>query len=153
MATSVAVVVAELEELYATAFAGESLVHLLNWAVLTFVAVAPLLCLPFVALGCCAKKETNMLKFGERTTLRKVFIAVRADMRMGLAVKNSYHKSAFSKAAAPSDPEAAFTTKSSKALLADAKKAKDLGDKAFFKQKVAAKGSGKKGSPNACRSY
>ena len=37
MATSVAVVVAELEELYATAFAGESLTHLLSWGVLALV--------------------------------------------------------------------------------------------------------------------
>jgi hypothetical protein len=64
---------------------------LLEWLPLALAAVLPMVCLPFVAIGCCGKgsedEDGAKLRFGERTALRKMLIAVRADIRMGIASK------------------------------------------------------------------
>jgi len=57
---------------------------LIDWMPLLLVVVLPVLCLPFVALGICGGLEGDM-KFGARTALRKVSIAARAEVRMGIA--------------------------------------------------------------------
>lgn len=143
--------VAPLTELYATAFGGQSYTYILEWAVLALVAVAPALCLPFVALNCCAKSGEAKMAFGERTVLRKALIAVRADMRMGIAVKR---KSYAAKKLAQVDLERAsrFSTKSGKELLKDAERAKNLAEEQFIRQQAEMK-AGKASQKGNYRSY
>ena len=142
---------APLTELYATAFGGQSYTYILEWAVLALVAVAPVICLPFVALNCCGKSdEAGKMAFGERTVLRKALIAVRADMRMGIAIKR---KSYAAQKLAQADLERAsrFSTKSGKELLQDAERAKNLAEEQFIRQQAEMK-AGKAGKGNY-RSY
>mmetsp|Transcript_15465 Transcript_15465/g.39907 ORF Transcript_15465/g.39907 Transcript_15465/m.39907 type:complete len:157 (-) Transcript_15465:359-829(-) len=56
---------------------------LIDWIPLALAAVAPLLCIPFVLLGICGQEEEGSLKFGMRTAMKGMMIAVRADIRMG----------------------------------------------------------------------
>ena len=70
---------------------------LIDWMPLLLIVVLPILCLPFVALGICGGLEQEM-KFGARTALRKVSIAARAEVRMGLAAGASRHAAILKKA-------------------------------------------------------
>ena len=67
-------------------------VLLLDWLPLIAAAVLPVLCLPFVALGICGgggEDGGGKLKFGMRTALKGMMIAVRADIRMGNETKHT----------------------------------------------------------------
>jgi len=58
----------------------------LHWMPLICTVVLPLLCFPFVAAGCCGGGDDGSegkMKFGARTALRRIMMAVRADIRMG----------------------------------------------------------------------
>jgi len=59
-----------------------------DWFPLTLCIIAPLLCIPFVLLGICGS-STSDVKFGARTALRKISLAARADVRMGIASKHT----------------------------------------------------------------
>jgi len=52
---------------------------------LLFVAVAPIICIPFVFLGICgqSEEEEGSIRFGMRTAMKGTMLAVRADIRMG----------------------------------------------------------------------
>ena len=59
-------------------------VVLLDWIPLLLAAIGPLVCIPFVMLGICGQEaEEGALKFGMRTAMKGMMIAVRADVRMG----------------------------------------------------------------------
>jgi len=67
-------------------FVGELTVSelLLEWVPLMLACFLPLLCLPFVALGICGQEsEEGGIKFGMRTAMKGMMLAVRADIRMG----------------------------------------------------------------------
>ena len=75
---------AVLEPLYLTAVGDTPLaVVLKDWVPLLACVVLPLLCLPFVALGCCGDRGPPEVKFGARMALRKVSLASRTAIRMG----------------------------------------------------------------------
>jgi hypothetical protein len=126
---------------------------LVSWLPLFLCAVLPLLCMPFVALGLCGDAALLGAKprFGERTVLRKVMLAVRADMRMGIQSKYSR----FAKFGLDVEAAYKFNTKSGKQLLEDAANAKQLGDAALEKQKAEHKAAREKGSKTVAgkRSY
>ena len=62
---------------------------LLEFAPLLYVAVFPLLAAIFAVLGLCNTGGDRAYKFGARTVLRRVVIAVRAETRMGLETKHT----------------------------------------------------------------
>ena len=58
-----------------------------EWGPLAFVVLAPVLCLFVRLICCCEAKPKDGFKFGARTALRGVSIAIRADFRMGKMTK------------------------------------------------------------------
>eukprot|EP00325_Prymnesiales_sp_UTEX-LB-985_P026633 CAMPEP_0174716046 /NCGR_PEP_ID=MMETSP1094-20130205/22753_1 /TAXON_ID=156173 /ORGANISM="Chrysochromulina brevifilum, Strain UTEX LB 985" /LENGTH=136 /DNA_ID=CAMNT_0015915719 /DNA_START=101 /DNA_END=511 /DNA_ORIENTATION=- len=63
-------------------------VFILDWLPLFLAAIAPLLCLIFVAVGTCGKKGGNV---GKRV-VRRIGLAIRADLRIVHAAASTMEK-------------------------------------------------------------
>ena len=63
---------------------------ILDFAPLLYVTVLPLLAAIFAVLGLCNRGDDRTFKFGARTVMRRVMIAVRAEARMGLESKHTH---------------------------------------------------------------
>lgn len=62
---------------------------LLEFGPLLYVTIIPLLAGLLAAIGVCAEPAERSLKFGARTAMRRVMLAVRAETRMGIDTKHT----------------------------------------------------------------
>ena len=132
-----------------------------DWVPLVLAAVAPLLCIPYVVCFGTGGEETSdvealpngKLRFGERVALRRVMLAVRADVRMladnhqrrvRAAVAVAEQVPAVASVEAPAMEAPSFNANSGKK---DVERSKNIAEEAKIKQKAAKGSKGGKSPP------
>ena len=116
-----------------TLFPTESLGYfLLEFGPLLYVVFVPLLAGLMAAIGLCAGPDGRSLKFGARTAMRRVMLAVRAETRMGIDTK---HTQLLAKAGFKNTKGPAFMQPTASAVQGGLDKAKARGSPGSGKKK------------------